>query len=161
MMVRVLPPRLRLLEGAEGSQVVISPRQGVGSLPAGSLPVIPMPQVITEFILASLFEGKFLVREDDGGDRTHFFLWFFCKTLILTATLRARAQARLADFLNSLPLVTERTEPPGAAPGWEKHPIFAEGPLAASSEHPHAMWDAAAGGGAQPHAQIRLISSLR
>lgn len=120
-----------------------------------------MPQVITKFILASLFEGKFLVREDDGGDRTHFFLWFFCKTLILTATLRARAQARLADFLNSPLPVSKRTEPPGAAPRWEKHPLFAEGALAVSSEHPHAMRDAAAGGGAQPHTRIRLILSLR
>lgn len=38
-MARVLPPRLCLLEGAEGSQVVTSPRQGVSSLPA-----VPMPR---------------------------------------------------------------------------------------------------------------------
>lgn len=66
MMVGVLPLLLCLLEGAEGSQVLIPPRRGAGSLPAGHLPAIPTPPVVTKFILASLFEAKFLVQERDG-----------------------------------------------------------------------------------------------
>lgn len=83
---------------------------------------------------------------------TYIFLWFFCKTLILTATLDVRALARLADFPNPPLPFSESIKPPGAALGWEKCPRFAEGPLSMSSEQPHATWDAAAGGGAQPHA---------
>lgn len=75
----------------------------------------------------------------------------------MPAALGARALAGLADFLRPLLPVSEHTEPPRAAQGWQKCPIFTEGSLALSSDRPHAVWDAAVGGGAQPWAGIWLI----
>lgn len=51
---------LHLLEGAEGSQVGIYPREG-DSVPAGHVPAIPMLQVITELTPTSLLKAKFSV----------------------------------------------------------------------------------------------------
>ena len=65
------------------------------------------------------------------GGEVHFFLCFFCKTLTLTATLGAMAQAGLAGF-------PTLQCPFGRAPSRpEQHwagkgsPVFAEGPPAA------------------------------
>lgn len=154
----MLRPRLHFLEGAEGSQVVIYPRQSrqpAWRPPACDPHATGHYRVYSHFPLQSTILG---VRGQCRGT-THFFLQFFCKTPILP--LGMRAQARLADFLNPLLPVSESTKPRGAAPGWEKHPIFAEGSLTVSSEHPRAVWDAAVGGGAQPHARIQFIPGTR
>lgn len=58
--MQVFQPWLHLLEGAEGSQVSIYPREG-DSLPAGHVPAIPVLQVITEFTPTSLLQEKFFV----------------------------------------------------------------------------------------------------
>lgn len=60
MMVQVFQPWLHLLEGAEGSQAGIYPREG-DSLPASHVPDIPMLQVISELTPTSLLEAKFFV----------------------------------------------------------------------------------------------------
>lgn len=58
----MLLPLLCLLEGAEGSQVVVYPRQGgavcLQPSACSHLPAIPTPKVIADFILASPFKDS-------------------------------------------------------------------------------------------------------
>lgn len=148
MMVRVLPPRLCLLEGAEGSQLIISLRQGVGSLPACD------PHATGHYRVHSRFPSS---KENSWCERTMGMGWgdtFLPPVLLQNTHFGSNSWHKGSGQTCRLPQssapISECTKQPGAAPGWEKHPIFAEGPLTMSSEHPRAMGDAAAGGGAQP-----------